>query len=653
MRRLVFALLCGLILLPLPVHAQGSVTLTVCNTGTVDIDVFVSGTGTHIRPSTCVAVAKAAGATQPTNVGLAFTDSRGQWGAARRFDGVPYMGVKDVPAGTKPAMRMRGEPVPSPVNVLSLATRSQTVQRGSASVSLPMQLLFQPRAPECVGTGTTVPDELRRTYVGRAVCEDLGYTLNVEAYPDSREIRLASAPVSGAISTDGAFRVSAKTDLNWAEEEAARKAREAPQPVNWSDLLSALSRMAARERTSSGAPLRLPRDVVIRGTVSAVEIRQQPVDSSFRSWRPPTTQPFDANATIPVAEINFRESPLAAGRPYPEFNVCTERLDILTEQFGADFRTGMIGKVIEVRGIANLPGTVCWGQLGEIQLFLARQVRQVPSAQFAAGTRVWVPPPRYVPPAKPAPTAAESAASNAEDVRTMGTLAYSQVELRAKGRLSAACSAQHEKAVAAHPGNRVTIDNEYAACRGSVNTNARAEAQRGALCAQQIVGADPESMKRDSAGAWQKIYDCAAASPPAPVVAAVSPPVTPAPALMIPTPGSTLTVTPTARAGALPIASISAQWVGRSVIATGTVARVQTIRGVEHVYFEGADEKYVLCIREGMPGMQHPSELVGRTLELSVRIDWARGCLDQRVTIGATDLRQPTQLRVVDDSRAR
>jgi hypothetical protein len=112
-------------------------------------------------------------------------------------------------------------------------------------------------------------------------------------------------------------------------------------------------------------------------------------------------------------------------------------------------------------------------------------------------------------------------------------------------------------------------------------------------------------------------------------------------------------MTPAARAGALPIASISAQWVGRSVVATGTVARVQTIRGVEHLYFEGTDEKFVLCIREGMPGMQHPSELVGKTLEMSVRIDGARGCLDQRVTIGATDLRQPTQLRVVDDSRAR
>jgi hypothetical protein len=389
MRRLVLALLCGFILLPLPVHAQGSVTLTVCNTGTVDIDVFVSATGTHIRPATCVDVAKAAGATQPTYVGLAFTDSRGQWGVARRFDGVPYMGGS---------------------NVLSRATRSQSVQRGNASVSLPLQLLFQPRVPACVGTGTTIPDELRRLYVGRTVCEDLGYTLNVEAYPDTREIRLASPPVSGAMSTDGAFRISAKTDVNWAEEEAARKAREAPAPVDWSDLSSVLSRMAGRERLSSGEPLRLPNYVVIRGTVSGVEIRQQPVSSSFRSWRPPPPQPFDATATIPVAEINFRESPLAAGRPYPEFNVCTEQLDILTEQFGADFRSGMIGKVIEVRGIANLPGTVCWGQLGEIQLFLARQVRQVPSVQFAVGTRVWAPPPVSAPPARPAPPPVPSAA---------------------------------------------------------------------------------------------------------------------------------------------------------------------------------------------------------------------------------------------------
>ena len=81
------------------------------------------------------------------------------------------------------------------------------VQRGNASVSLPLQLLFRPRVPQCVGTGTTVPDA-GKIYVGQTVCEDLGYTLNVEAYPDTREIRLASPPVSGAMSTDGALRIS-------------------------------------------------------------------------------------------------------------------------------------------------------------------------------------------------------------------------------------------------------------------------------------------------------------------------------------------------------------------------------------------------------------------------------------------------------------
>ena len=67
------------------------------------------------------------------------------------------------------------------------------------------------------------------------------------------------------------------------------------------------------------------------------------------------------------------------------------------------------------------------------------------------------------------------------------------------------------------------------------------------------------------------------------------------------------------------------------MVATGKVARVEAIRGVNHVYFEGANLKYVLCIRANMPGMQHPSELVGKILELSVGYDLE--CMDRRVTI--------------------
>jgi hypothetical protein len=97
MRRFCFMLL--VTLAPMPLHAQ-SVTLDVCNTGTVDIDVFVSQEGSVsnslVRPSTCATVTKSVGGgMNPAYLGIAFTDSRGQWGAARRFDGIPYMGMKD------------------------------------------------------------------------------------------------------------------------------------------------------------------------------------------------------------------------------------------------------------------------------------------------------------------------------------------------------------------------------------------------------------------------------------------------------------------------------------------------------------------------------------------------------------------------------
>lgn len=114
------------------------------------------------------------------------------------------------------------------------------------------------------------------------------------------------------------------------------------------------------ERLQSGARFTVPGYITVRGTVSAVELRQHPID---------------ATTNLTVAEINFRESPPAAGGKYPEFNVCTDRLDVLQELFGADYRTSMIGKTIEVQG---KPEGLCWGQAGEIQIFLARQVRSVP-----------------------------------------------------------------------------------------------------------------------------------------------------------------------------------------------------------------------------------------------------------------------------------
>ena len=353
-------------------------TLNVCNMGKVDIDVFISSAGaalsSHIRPATCAAVAESDGGMQPVYVGLAFTDSKGQWGAARRLTPFPTMGVKELPAATWLAMKARGEKVPPQPNVLTLATRSETVRHGNANVSLPMQLLFQPNVPECrnvsTGGGTATIIEVA------TICENLGYTLKVEAYPDSREIRLGVPPISGMMNPDrplSTLRISEKTVVDWAEEEAERKARETPQPVNWSDLLATLRRGYGRQRDRD----LFPKYIVIRGTVSKVEVNN----------------------------VFFRESPdIDRGPnfpPAPEFAVCTTRLDIFQDVFGADFRTSMIGKSIEVQG-EPFYGTGACG----IGITLARQVRPVPSAQFAVGTRFWVPPPSAVPSFTPAETAA-------------------------------------------------------------------------------------------------------------------------------------------------------------------------------------------------------------------------------------------------------
>jgi hypothetical protein len=88
------------------------------------------------------------------------------------------------------------------------------------------------------------------------------------------------------------------------------------------------------------------------------------------------------------------------------------------------------------------------------------------------------------------------------------------------------------------------------------------------------------------------------------------------------------------------------------VIATGTVARVETIGGFEHLYFQGAGETLVVCFTQGLGGLKNASELVGRTVEFSARIDGPVSCLDQRV-VGAAELRQLTQLRLIGDSDAR
>ena len=401
MRRLALLLLPLTLSTVLPARAQ-TVALDVCNTGTIEIDVFVSRDGalssSHLEPSTCADVAKGATAEMlETYVGLAFADAHGQWGAPRRFDGVPDMGVREIPPALALGFAARGQAAPATPRVLTASSQTTTVRHGSAVVTLPLQLLFQPSIPQCsnvVRSSSTVgfvggQEQRERTY--EEVCERFVYTLTVDAYADSHEAGL------GRLRTRGSFEDYVReTDsfkepapMNWAEIAADRKQRETTEPLSWNDLVPAFKRsktiVGYNERGGAVYAGTMPKAIKVRGTVSAVELRRQPVD---------------ATTTVTVAEINFRESPLAAGKPYPEFNVCTTRLDALQEVFGADYRTSLIGKMIEVQG---KPRGVCWGQAGEIEFFLARQVRPVDATQFAARASAAAP---ATPAAATAPAAA-------------------------------------------------------------------------------------------------------------------------------------------------------------------------------------------------------------------------------------------------------
>lgn len=376
MRKLVLALVLSLAA-PMSVLAQ-SVTLDVCNMGMIDIDVFVLQDGptapsSNIKPSTCGSVATDKEGIE-AYLGFAFVNSRGQWGAPRRFDNVPNLGVRELPPASILALTLKGQPIPPTPRILSAAVKSATVRHGNTFATLPMQLFFRPAFPLCKLVWTGDPFDRRKV----KICENLVYTLMVEAHGDSHEASLGRLPIRGDF--DDGPQSEGKSQVNWADVAAERKQRETLEPMNWNDLVPALEKSKIVTGTSDTGglvhPYSMPRFIKVRGTVSAVELRQYTAS--------------DNTTKVTVAEINFRESPLAPGTRHPEFNVCTTRLDVLEEVFGADFRTSLIGKTIEVEG---KPQGSCWGELGKIELFLSRQVRPVESGQSSTGTRA-SPPPR-------------------------------------------------------------------------------------------------------------------------------------------------------------------------------------------------------------------------------------------------------------------
>ena len=462
MAKLVFgaALLFAFVNVSVPVYAQ-SVYLQVCNAGKVDIDVFVSRAGnvssSHVGSADCASVAESAGAMGTAYVGLALVDARGQWGAARRLDLLPALGS----------------------GVLSRANQNVTVRHGNTNASLPMQLLFRPDVPTCRVHQTTsaaaslplnatsaqrnaaAAADLNRP-PGETVCDTLDYTLNVEAYAETGEItfrqecdpcaKKAEAKLtpeeraakqrqeaaanqvietlSGLGPMGTVFRSAVQRERQASDEERkARESRLSPtQRMDWSDLLTALR----KKPQSVGIWAVIPRNIVIRGTVSSIEVSKDT---------------FELN--VQWVDVAFRESPVTDvgpnRRPYSEFNVCASNPDIFEDLFGADFRTSMIGKTIEVEGESQ--GAYCRGLRGSIRITLARQVRPVQSAQFEPGTV-----PKFVPlipePPKLTPEQLEALRvrheKEADDANT-----YIQ-KIQEDSRKQAACAEQSDEFAKTH-----------------------------------------------------------------------------------------------------------------------------------------------------------------------------------------------------------
>ena len=397
--------------LPLDVASVGTVAFQVCNAGKTDVDAFFSQsnqvTGKHIGPADCATIAKTEGRMAPAYVGIAFVDAKGQWGAARRQDLLPEWGSD---------------------GILQRSTQTALVKHGAASVSLPMQLLLQPAVPECHQTGgesfsarnnlplySTTSQRIdaenwdrAHSTPGELVCQQLVYTLNVDVYPDTKELtfkkfcdscdkkreasltpeeratrqrmaatgdamirNMESAPGIGGI-MKGAFDLG-RQEL--AKEDQARAAELAPaMRVNWSDMTMYVY-LAFREDHRMKP---VNRHIVVQGTVERVSVSSP-------------------NTPYQRFNVYFKED------SNHQLAFCESSEDILREMFGPNYSTVMVGKVVEVEGTIGKP---CHDVNAGIQVSVAHQLRVMGPGVAPMVAHVWSPADNPIPVTNPAPVAA-------------------------------------------------------------------------------------------------------------------------------------------------------------------------------------------------------------------------------------------------------
>jgi hypothetical protein len=266
-----------------------------------------------------------------------------------------------------------------------------SVKRGNASVAVSAHMLFHPPPATChtnVNYETQYdprhPYDARyatKVYTGTTtVCDSTEYDLNVVAYPETREVTFQkkcyacppkSSPADQARSRAEVHQTTATMSkisplaggimaglIGRSQDQAIKESLEGPpefRRMSWDEMNQALAKVPS----TSGRPPEMPQFLIIRGTVSRVEVS------------PP-------GASEHWVDMYFRESPEQAsssfGTVYGAFDVCTSNPEILVDRFGPDFRTRMIGQVLEVEG--EYQRYFCKGLKGSIRLTLAHQVRK-------------------------------------------------------------------------------------------------------------------------------------------------------------------------------------------------------------------------------------------------------------------------------------
>lgn len=435
--RIVPGVLFGTALCPIPAFADGT-AVGACNGGKANVDVYlVTGGKTYtklVKPAECVDLAQADGQMGPATIGFGFTDPKGQYVGAKRFDRVPdWNGPLDAQFGLP--------------TVLKAAHTTLPVKHGAASVTIPGLLAFQAQPQQCTNPA---PEGGPQLYMGMSmaqirraqsqyhpvgapqqrVCYYPGYTVVVSAYPDTHEVALdeecyaceaaeeaklspeqrakdeenqksidegfrsllATLNLGGA---DGA-RMNNLMDQKLKDEEAAparrREMAQGPYSMDWEHLSTFVVSAFSRAR-----PLMVNRHIILRGTVSKVVPPKQGAEIPryvlyFKEGSTLTKAPLDLPGDYFIQQYVGRED---------AFAICAVDGAVLGDVFGASYATSAVGKLVEMEGELN-SGT-CSAAVG-IHVDLAHQVKVVTASTPATKGQTFTP--KFGPaPAGPGPAA--------------------------------------------------------------------------------------------------------------------------------------------------------------------------------------------------------------------------------------------------------